>query len=294
MEEATTAAERNSGARVILYCVESAAYQLLSAWAAREHHSVVLVVTTPGRPDHRNTMYRDVVALAPPEQDVLVTTGMRRIAPMIATLAPDLIVSFTFPFRIPPEVTTIPRYGAVNLHPAPLPRYRGPNPVRMIYNGEPTLAATLHRSVPEFDAGAILSRHERPLPDDPSLDNILAAWDEIMMAVLTEGTRRALAGEPGTPQDDALASYAPPFTDEELWLDWNEPKVTIQRRASALNLVTVQAKGMIDGKEYRIHRVTPLPDAAPADPPGRLLGRHDGVMRIRAADGVVEVVATEP
>ena len=72
---------------------------------------------------------------------------------MIAALAPDLIVSATYPHRIPPEVTAIPRYGAVNLHPSPLPRGRGPNPQRLIYEGDPIIGGTLHRMSPSSTPG---------------------------------------------------------------------------------------------------------------------------------------------
>ncbi len=60
--------------------------------------------------------------------------GQRRICddaaarvalPLIRELRPDLIVSFTFPYRVPPEITAIPRYGAVNLHPTVLPAIAG-------------------------------------------------------------------------------------------------------------------------------------------------------------------------
>lgn len=286
------AMEHENGVRVILYSVVPQAYQLLDTWAKRNHHTVALVVTTPGPAASRNTMYREIVALVPPGQDVLVTTGMRRIAPLIAALAPDLLVSFMFPLRIPPEVTAIPWRGAVNLHPSPLPRYRGPNPERMIYDGEPILAATLHRTEPGFDTGAILSCHTRPLPADLSAESILAVWAETMMAALDEGARRALAGEPGAPQDDTHASYAAPFTDEELWLDWNAPSTTIQRHTAALNVLGVtRARTRLDGTAYAVQWVTPLADMAASGTPGQVLDRAGEGFTIRTADGAMRVIA---
>src|SRR5207248_7383267 len=142
------------------------------------------------------------------EQDVLVTTRLRRVAlPLIEALAPDLILSFTFPYRLPPEILAIPRIAAVNLHPTPLPRYRGPNPMRMIYDGSPTLGATLHYLDNEFDTGAILSQAEGLMPENLSTESVFASWGPLMMRVLAEGMERAIAGAPGTPQDDALATY---------------------------------------------------------------------------------------
>lgn len=277
--------------RVIFYCVEPGAYHLLRMWAERQAHKVALVVTTPGPARARSGGYREIIAQAPPNQDILVTTGMKRVAPMIAALRPDLIVSFTFPFRIPPEVTSIPRHGAVNLHPAPLPRYRGPNPVRMIYDGDPELGATLHRTAEGFDTGAILSQHICPLPDDPSPSNILLAWSAVMTAALDEGTARALADAPGTAQDDTRASYAAPFSEEETWLDWNVPAATFYRRASALSLFTNQARAMIEGQPYRLGDVHPVANHAPSAAPGTVKDKLGDTFTVYTADGLIGLTA---
>ncbi len=284
--------ENTSGLRIVTFNVEPPAYQLVAEWAARHGHELVLVVTAPGRPTSPYDGYREIVAMVPRGQDVLVTTRLRRAAPLIAALAPDLVLSYTFPYRIPPEVTAIPRCGAVNLHPSPLPRYRGPNPARMLYDGEPTLGATLHRIDIDFDTGPILARHERPLPADASPERVVAGWREVLVAALEEGVTRAAAGDPGIPQDDSLASYAAPFTEEERWLNWDDPAALLQRRTTALNLVLPLARATIDGRPYAIHRVCPLAGPPPCAPPGTLLDRTADALIVRAADAAVEVLTT--
>jgi methionyl-tRNA formyltransferase len=207
-------AASSDGARLILYCVNPHAYELVRHWAERAGHHLSLIVTSPGPKRARSTGYRQIIAQAPPEQDLLVTTGMRRTAPLLAALEPDLILSFTLPFRLPLEVTTLPRHGAVNLHPAPLPAYRGPNPARMVFDGAPTLGATLHRTAEEFDTGAILSRQEEPTPAAITRATVLEVWAALLRRALDEGVARALADEPGTPQEEAGASYAASFAPE--------------------------------------------------------------------------------
>src|SRR5690348_11734987 len=93
------------GLKVILYTMLPPVLPLLRAWATRHGYRIPLVVTTPGPASRRNTSYRDIVAMLPPEQDILVATRMRRPIPLLESLAPDLIVSAGFPYRIPPEVT---------------------------------------------------------------------------------------------------------------------------------------------------------------------------------------------
>ncbi|MGH2530710.1 MAG: methionyl-tRNA formyltransferase [Thermomicrobiales bacterium] len=278
------------GLRVVTFNAFLPAYQLVAEWAERHEHRLVLLVTVPSALGERyGSGHPALLDGIPGSQDVLITTRPRRTAaPVIAALEPDLIVSATFPRRIPSEVTAIPRFGAVNLHPGPLPRGRGPNPVRLIYEGDEIVGATLHRIAPDFDAGAILSRREQPLPSDVTGAGIRGAWIEMLQAVLEEGTARAIAGEPGVPQDESLASYAAPFTKQERWLSWHEPARTVQRRAAALNLLEPLARSRIDGEAVRVLDVRTHEGAAPAAEPGTVLARDGNMLTVRVADGVVE------
>ena len=57
------------------------------------------------------------------------------------------------------------RYPTVNVHLAPLPRYRGRHPLRWaLINGESEYGASIHRMTDDFDAGEILWRELFPLP----------------------------------------------------------------------------------------------------------------------------------
>ena len=200
-------------------------YTLVAEWAERHGHEIALVVTPPiGASDRYDEQAQPFVLDLPKTTSVLVTGKLRSVAaPVIAGLAPDLVISAAFPRLIPAEILAIPRHGAVNLHPSALPSGRGPNPARLIYEGAATLGATLHRTEAEFDTGAILSQRERPLPDDLSGPAIFQAWMEMLREVLEEGAARSLAGEPGVPQDPARASEAPAFTADEAVLDLSEP-----------------------------------------------------------------------
>jgi methionyl-tRNA formyltransferase len=277
--------------RIVTFNVLVEAYRLIAAWAARHGHQIVLVVTSPaGSAERYGTGYLRLVESLPPTQDVLITTRMRKTAlPAIAALAPDLILSATFPHRIPPDLAAVPRYGALNLHPAPLPRGRGPNPQRLIYEGDPITGATLHRIAPAFDAGPILSRQVREVPPDVTPEAIFTAWGELLLATLEEGVPRAVAGEIGEPQDEALATYAAPFSDAERWLEWNEPAELLQRRVAALNLGGPTARAALDGEAVTILSLRPLVGAVPDVAAGTVLRRDGDRAMIRTADSTVEV-----
>lgn len=74
-------------------------------------------------------------------------------------LAPDLIVSAHFPYRLPGPVLAMARLGGVNLHPARLPWYAGARPLHaMLLNGDELRfgGMTLHCMTEVFDAGPII------------------------------------------------------------------------------------------------------------------------------------------
>jgi methionyl-tRNA formyltransferase len=278
--------------RVVTFNVFPPMYRVVAEWAARHGHRLVLLVTVPGGQARRYaTEDPPLLDVLPRDQDVLVTTRMRRTAPAIAALRPDLLIAASFPLRIPPEVIALPRFGTLNLHPSPLPRGRGPNPMRGLYEGDPTIACTVHRVEPEFDTGAILSRRERPRPADLCAGDLVGHWLELSEEVLEEATARAVAGERGEPQDPDAATHWPAFTEEERWLDWGEEAATVQRRAAALNAIAPTARAMLDGRAVLVRDVRALPGLTASAIPGAVLDREGDLAVVCVGDGVVSVRA---
>jgi hypothetical protein len=73
---------------------------------------------------------------------------------------PDMIVSMRFSLIFPPAVIDAVPGGILNLHPGPLPGYRGLfAPFWQVLAGEADLAATLHLVDAGIDTGAVLAEH---------------------------------------------------------------------------------------------------------------------------------------
>jgi hypothetical protein len=47
------------------------AFQMVQQWAAQAAHVIALTVTTPGPTSRRSECYKQIVASAPPERDVV-------------------------------------------------------------------------------------------------------------------------------------------------------------------------------------------------------------------------------
>jgi methionyl-tRNA formyltransferase len=274
---------------VVAFHILPLAYRIMADWIERHGHHLALLVTTPGPSTRRNTIYHDLIAGLPPRQDILISTHMQRVADHVRAVEPDLIVSFTFPYRIPPEVRAIPRLGAVNLHPTPLPRYRGPNPWRMIFDGSPAVGATLHWMDDEFDTGHILSVREEPLAVDAEPEAAYGVWAGTMAATMEEGLARALAGEPGWAQDPAQASYGARFEEHEQWLHWDLPGEVLKRRVTSLAMLRQPIWAMVDDDVYTVSHLQRLDDISQGAVAGTVLDWEGDVLTIAVAGGAVRV-----
>ncbi len=72
----------------------------------------------------------------------------------LRALKPEVILLANFNQKLLPAVLNLPQFACLNIHPSPLPRYRGVDPVFAALNaGERQLGVTLHHVAPEFDTG---------------------------------------------------------------------------------------------------------------------------------------------
>ena len=248
-------------------------------------HECVGVVTTEGPPGrYGDTPLSAVVDERPPHVDVLVASGSRRFAPLLASLAPDVALSGGFPVRIPDDALAVPRLGVVNGHPAPLPRYRGPNPIGWaLRNGDAELGFTFHRMDADFDTGPVLAQGSAPLARAEGPEDVLETLLGLWAALLPRALERVETGDPGDPQDERDASYAGFFEPEFAEVDWSRPAEEVHRQVRAWWVAAARdgVRGPLadlDGRRVRVLRT-------------RLDGAHGGT-RVECGDGPIWVVET--
>ncbi len=92
----------------------------------------------------------------------------------IADLHVDVLVSVACPYILRKSVLCLPRLDAINLHQAPLPRYRGMMPTFwQMYHGERTIGVTVHRISELLDEGPVLSRDALPISGNDSMHDLI-------------------------------------------------------------------------------------------------------------------------
>src|SRR5262249_38916908 len=78
---------------------------------------------------------------------------------------PQTVLVKTFPWMIPAAALTKPVHGFINFHYAPLPEFRGANPIFwMIRNQVPAAGVTVHQMDEGMDTGPVILQKNFPLP----------------------------------------------------------------------------------------------------------------------------------
>jgi methionyl-tRNA formyltransferase len=86
----------------------------------------------------------------------------------------DLIISVAAPTIFKQELIDIPRLGCINIHHAPLPRYRGMMPnFWQLYHGEKTVGITIHKINSKIDEGEIILQRQVLINPIESLDALI-------------------------------------------------------------------------------------------------------------------------
>lgn len=240
---------------------------------------VLLLVTTPGPRARPGTEYQRTVANVQRDLDVLITNHPSRLADMLKSLEPDLIFTTGFPWKLPRELLTLPRFGCVNAHPSLLPLYRGPDPIFWQFmNGETQGGLTIHRMDEDFDTGPILVQRAIEISPDDDVDSYLIKLSTEGAPMIPEMLLAVASGMPGTPQPIEGTSYAPLRTNAERWLDWARSAAQLHNQVRSWG--SQGAMATIDGQIYFVSHTRCVASTTSAQP-GTVLEYHDTTLLVQ-------------
>lgn len=237
----------------------------LQALAAQNGVAAVAVPRCPPEADTEQ-LAQQVAALGLP----VTRLTRERLAPELAAwlqpLAVAAVLVFTLPWRIPAAVLNLPPQGFLNFHLAPLPAYRGPEPLFwLLRNGEASGAVTVHRMDAGFDTGPVVLAEPVPVgaADTHGLYRARLAGQAAPVAL------RLLASLRG--EAPALAPVAQPAAPARPWprpgladvcVRWSDTAAAIERLVRATNPWNRGALSTLRGQPLRLLSVTPHPNAA--------------------------------
>ncbi len=211
------------------------AFAVPSLSALANSENVTLVVTNPDRPSGRGQ------ALAmPPVKVEAQRLGLPVFQPekakhpdsvaRIAAEKPDLIVVAAYGHILPKSMLDIPPYGCMNVHASLLPKYRGAAPINWaVARGETVTGVTIMKMDVGMDTGPMLLAREIPIDVEDTARTLYDKLSRLGAEALAEALEMLHAGTlKETPQDDALATYAPMLKKEHGEIDWTRPAAEVR------------------------------------------------------------------
>ena len=138
-------------------------------------------------------------------------------------LAPDVVVIIAYGQIIPQRLIDIPRLGWINLHGSLLPKYRGAAPIHWaVANGETRTGLTTMQIDAGLDTGPTLLKQETRIGLDETSPELYERLAEAGAPLMVETLRGLENGSlTATPQDNSLATLAPPLKKEDGKIDWS-------------------------------------------------------------------------
>jgi methionyl-tRNA formyltransferase len=220
------------------------------------------------------------------EQD----TSVRAVSELVDALRPDIVVVSSFNRILPAEV--LRERPFVNVHYAPLPRYRGRATVNWaILNGESETAISIHCLTADLDAGGLLVQRSVPIGRRDTVSDLYERLNELQRVLLAEAVERRLNGDLGEPQDEADASYSCSRLPADGMIDWAKSTDAIDRLVRSLGGQFPLAFTFLGLQRLEIHRARPQADTRNyvGRVPGRVLrvDRRSGEVEVLTGDGVL-------
>lgn len=183
---------------------------------------------------------------------------------------PDLIVSAGYRRRVSLPFLALPRWGAINAHLAPLPRYRGAEPIRWgIIHRENSWAVTIHAMTHNYNEGGILRQSQVELGETDNALDLLQKCSKAAALATVETVNDIASGGGDLVAQDLRGvqhfDFRLPYGGR---IDWSQTAPQLAAFVRAMDL------GRDDGKGAYEHL------AAPAK--AIVNGREIGIWRARA------------
>lgn len=265
-----------------------------------ESVDVTLVLCNPDRPAGRG---RSVAS--PPVKGEAVRRGIPVFQPekarhpdavaRIAAEAPDLIVVVAYGHILPKSILDIPRLGCINVHASLLPKYRGAAPINWaVARGETVTGITIMRMDEGMDTGPMLHVREMPIGEEDTAETMFSKLSVLGAEALREALRKLREGTlDETPQDAALATYAPMLKKEHGRIGWSRPAGEVRNLVRGMT-PWPSAFALHAGKTLKVLSSAVAGESGGAGEPGEVvaLGR-DGIA-VACGEGVLRLQVVQP
>ncbi|MHB9034733.1 MAG: methionyl-tRNA formyltransferase, partial [Anaerolineae bacterium] len=190
----------------------------------------------------------------------------------LRNLKPDVLVLAAYGQILRPNVLELAPGGCIGVHASLLPRWRGAAPVAAaIWHGDKETGITLMLTDAGMDTGPIIAQRSIPIAADDTTFTLTGKLAHLGADLLIETLPDWLAGKiVPQPQDNSLATQAPPLTHEQGRLDFSLAGAALERQVRALN-PWPGAWTTFGGQQLKVLQTAVVDSAASTSPPGTVV-----------------------
>jgi methionyl-tRNA formyltransferase len=222
--------------------------------------------------------------------------SMSALRNLIHRLRPDCVVVSSFHRILPRDLLSSCPF--VNVHYAPLPRFRGRASVNWaIITGEPSAAITIHVLDQDLDAGNVLFQRSVPIDRSDTVADLYDRLNELQLHHLGATVAGFLNGDRGQPQSAEAATYGCTRLPADGEIDWAAGTFAIDALIRALVPPYPGAFTYHEGRRMAIWRASAIdhPPAYAGRVPGRVVhvSRDEGYVDVLTGDGVLRIFDVE-
>jgi methionyl-tRNA formyltransferase len=205
----------------------------------------------------------------------------------------DLFIVAAFGLIFRQRTLDIPRFGALNIHPSPLPRYRGASPIMAaVLEGDRETGVCLMAMDTGIDTGAVISFEPVVVAGNDTTEYLGARLAQVAASQLVRDAPRWATGELRATSQAGEASLTRTLTKADGQIDWTRPAIELERHIRAM-WPWPRAWTTVDDTTLQVIAAR----VASEDPSGRRPGETiQERKRLVAAtgDGALELLTVEP
>lgn len=178
---------------------------------------------------------------------------------ILRALNADIALSFSYPKIFSKKMTPIFRDGFFNIHPSPLPKYRGSSPLYwQIRNGETKSAISIHRVTEELDGGDIVYSVEFMIEKEATIGSLSNKVASIVPNIII-GFLEAIESNSIEHKEQKDFTYFQQPQTSDFQIDWQQDSAyEISQKAKASNPAYGGVETTISNRVIKILEATPI------------------------------------
>lgn len=277
--------------RTVFFGSPEFAVPILQALAADAAFDVSLVVTQGAKGASPVEIAAEALDLEIYKPVTLRDAAAR--APLLEANA-DIFVVAAFGLIFRQRTLDIPRFGAINVHPSLLPKYRGASPIMAaVESGDESTGVSLMVMDAGIDTGAVVSREAVVVARDDTTESLGRKLSQVAAEQAVRDIPRWVNGTLRAEfQSTDGASLTRTLAKADGWIDWTRIASEIERHVRAM-WPWPRAWTHVDDTTIQVHQAHVLDGDVGDHTPGAVIATRKSIV-VACGTGALELLVVEP